>query len=69
MNRAARHLQTKHPDRGDQLKLSKSVGVSQGYLSRLLSDDRRPGTKVRRRFWEACKVPMHWWDEPAEDAA
>lgn len=64
MNRAAQHLAKLYPERGDQQKLASEVDLDQGYVSRLLRDERRPGTDARLKFWRLRKVPMHWWDEP-----
>lgn len=66
VNRGAQRLLELYPNRGDLTRLAEQRDIDQGYLSRIARDERRPGTELRRKFWEGPEqIPMHWWDEPA----
>ncbi len=69
MNRAAQHIQRLYPKRGAQVRLAKEVGISQGYLSRLMSAEQTPGVGVRRLFFSRLKIRMEWWDQEARPSA
>lgn len=64
MNRGAELLAAKIPERGQQKQLATSIGVDQGYLSKIVNGERVPGLKVRRILELRCQIAMQLWDEP-----
>ncbi len=69
MNRAAKHIRRLYPDRGDQVRLARELGISQGYLSRLMSAEQTPGVGVRRVFLKKLKIGMELWDQETAPSA
>lgn len=68
MNLGAEKLSRRQGDK-TQAELAVEIGIDQGYLCRLLSGQRVPGLKLRRRLHDAFKIPILDWDEPARGAA
>lgn len=60
-------LARKIAESGSQTKFSQKTGITQGYLSKLLHDDRAPGTKVGRVL-SGLGIPLDAWFQPAEEA-
>ena len=63
MNRGAQALASRLAERGEQLRLSASLRIDQGYLSKVASGRRVPGLDVRKKLAAACSIPLEWWDD------
>ena len=69
MNRAAQHICRLYPRRGDQVRLAREMGLSQGYLSRLMRDEQSPGVNARKLFLERLGIGMELWDQKVDGSS
>jgi len=64
MNRALQEILKRYPRRGDQALLAKELPLDQGYLSKVLREEKQASLEVRRRFFFHDRIPMEDWDFP-----
>lgn len=55
------------PGRGGQAKIAKRAGLDQGYISRIWRGLCLPSLNARRALFQKCGIPMHFWDEVADE--
>lgn len=66
MNLGASALAARIKARGDQRKLADELGIDQGYLSRLLRGEKKPGLETRKLLLERLEIDVLDWDRSAD---
>lgn len=71
-NRASVALEAEIESRGlTHEQVEESLGLSRrsGQISRFIASDRLPGRSLAFRIETLFRIPMAWWEQPAESSA
>ena len=71
-NRACVALEAEIESRGlthEQVEELVGLAKRSGQVTRLIAGDRLPGRSLAFRFETEFRIPMAWWEQPAESSA